>query len=612
MLMQRIDDHIHIALALRVACIGKLFAWIESDNGDEHQNSHDCNHEQKFYKGKTGATGMMGRNHAQRWRSVAERTIRWLLRNTVAAQNLLPCYTDLHMQKTRGFFVATVLALGVLSGVLVTQSGLFTAGIADECNGKPYGASGCPLIKGNSTSIPATCGNGKVDNNEECDNGQNNGTSGNSCSAQCRLRYCGDGILNTDLDEDCEPQAEEYYRATGSGDELVLERIFNAPVCGNYCTPPTCDEEGFCEGGCTMQFLPACQASASSTAAGSSVSSTTSSAVSAPASSAGAPAASSRASSTLSSRASSAAVSAQSSAAGVPPAKGPTGLSVAMEGPLAVQTGQNAVFRITVRNRGREPVKNVVVTDYLVNYGGYGGFNLEAATGGANCRLTGVTVRCQGIDLAGSETKILQLNFVFTPSSACIQRSVQAYATVTGDVVESDEDDNETDPVWTTVRCVGGSASVTTASSSASGALMGTETVASSEAASSVTSSEAPSVSSASTAPVICGDGIMAGNEECDSGAANGAPGNVCGRDCKRVLPAAPESSFDQMRPMLLMGSGGLLGLLLLLYAFLKRKAIMGLFGRSGGSEAATAAGEAPKALDDVPLDEIEMPWRKF
>ena len=296
-----------------------------------------------------------------------------------------------------------------------------------------------------------------------------------------------------------------------------------------------------------------------------------------------------------------------------------------MEGPLAVQTGQNAIFRMIIRNYSKETVQNIVVTDYLVNYAGYGGFNLEAASGGGTCRLTGVTVRCTGIDLSPAEAKVIQLNFVFLPSPSCVQRSVQAYATILGNTTESDETDNETEPVWTTVRCTGGdaiSSAAVSSSSSGSGSLTGTG---SSSAVASSIASEASSSSEVSSAPAsipaVCGDGIASEGEECDGGVANGSPGSVCDKTCKRILPAAPLSSFDQMRPMLLMGSGALLFLMLLAYGFVKRKTILGLFHRGSGDPlddtsppAAPAAGggEKPKALDDVPLDEIEMPWRKF
>ncbi len=506
-------------------------------------------------------------------------------------------------------------------GVLAQQTGFFFASIADDCDGKPYGYTGCPLIKGSSTSAPSTCGNSKLDTDEECDNGSNNGKPGNACSALCRLRYCGDGVINSDLNEECEPEAAEYYRKTGSGDELMVERVFTAQQCGNYCTPPSCDEDGMCSGGCTMQFLDACQASGSGeqlTGSSSSEAVTASSSFAGTtgggSSTASTPASSAPASSARSSRASSAASSVAR-----------TGLSIAMEGPLAVQTGQNAIFRMIIRNYSSQPVQNIVVTDYLVNYGGYGGFNLEAASGGGTCRLTGVTVRCTGIDLSPAEAKVIQLNFVFLPSPSCVQRSVQAYATITGNVVENDETDNETEPVWTTVRCLGGDAvssssavsSVATGTGTTTGT--GSSSVVASSSESSLSSEAASSseVSSAPAGPAVCGDGIVNDGEECDSGPANGSPGSVCGTDCRRVLPAAPESSFDQMRPMLLVATGSLLALLLLAYAFVKRKAILGLFHRGGDADIAVAppaasAGEAPKALDDVPLDEIEMPWRKF
>ncbi len=538
----------------------------------------------------------------------------------IAARRVLPCYTAPHMKKAPGLVLALALMTGLLAGVFASQTSVFFGSVADDCDGKPYGTTGCPLLKGNSTSAPSTCGNGKLDANEECDNGSNNGQAGNSCSALCRLRYCGDGVINIDLEEDCEPDAEEYYRKTGSGEELVIERVFSAPQCGNYCTPPSCDEDGMCEGGCTMQFLDACQSSSSSDAEELTESSESSEAGSSAATSsvAGGGASSAAASSRASS------VARSSAAASSVSSKERSGLAITMEGPLAVQTGQNAIFRMVIRNYSKEVVKNIVVTDYLVNYGGYGGFNLEAATGGGTCRLTGVTVRCSGIDLNPSEAKVIQLNFSFLNSPLCIQRSVQAYATIIGNTVESDESDNETEPVWTTVRCAGGTGVVSSATGSAtsSAASLGTGSSLASSAASSDVSSVASSASSeaqssaAPVAPAVCGDGVMNEGEECDGGPANGSPGNVCGTDCKRVLPSAPASSFDQMRPMLLAGSGGLLALLLLIYAFVKRKAIMGLFGRGGEAAAEVAASapaaEAPKSLDDVPLDEIEMPWRKF
>ena len=42
----------------------------------------------------------------------------------------------------------------------------------------------------------ATCGNGKIDGNEQCDNGAGNGTAGNACDSHCR-NTCGNGVKDT-------------------------------------------------------------------------------------------------------------------------------------------------------------------------------------------------------------------------------------------------------------------------------------------------------------------------------------------------------------------------------------------------------------------------------
>ena len=51
------------------------------------------------------------------------------------------------------------------------------------------------------------CGDGKVSDGEDCDNGTNNDDYGatNGCAAGCKLpARCGDGILQTDFDEECD------------------------------------------------------------------------------------------------------------------------------------------------------------------------------------------------------------------------------------------------------------------------------------------------------------------------------------------------------------------------------------------------------------------------
>ena len=48
---------------------------------------------------------------------------------------------------------------------------------------------------------PQTCGNGKIDAGEQCDDAQLNGTSGDACDGRCRFK-CGNGLK--DFGEDCD------------------------------------------------------------------------------------------------------------------------------------------------------------------------------------------------------------------------------------------------------------------------------------------------------------------------------------------------------------------------------------------------------------------------
>ncbi|PIN86106.1 hypothetical protein COV19_06435 [Candidatus Woesearchaeota archaeon CG10_big_fil_rev_8_21_14_0_10_44_13] len=52
------------------------------------------------------------------------------------------------------------------------------------------------------TCIVVTCGNNKVDSGEECDDG--NKVSGDGCSNICKSEYCGDGIVQPAMGEQCD------------------------------------------------------------------------------------------------------------------------------------------------------------------------------------------------------------------------------------------------------------------------------------------------------------------------------------------------------------------------------------------------------------------------
>jgi cysteine-rich repeat protein len=54
--------------------------------------------------------------------------------------------------------------------------------------------------------IPPNCGDGALDEGEECDNGDNNGAEPDACRIDCTLARCGDGVV--DSSEACDPGDE--------------------------------------------------------------------------------------------------------------------------------------------------------------------------------------------------------------------------------------------------------------------------------------------------------------------------------------------------------------------------------------------------------------------
>lgn len=167
---------------------------------------------------------------------------------------------------------STSLIAGALVLVSVTAvAALFTSGSIgqvsnSQCVGMPYGTAGCPLKASSSSSVALlTCGNGYLEAGEECDLGQTkNGFS--NCTKQCKLLFCGDGLISPATKEECEPESEEVYALDPATGELIIEVRYLAPTCGAICTVPTCDAQGNCSGGCKRNFLPACTNSSSSAA----------------------------------------------------------------------------------------------------------------------------------------------------------------------------------------------------------------------------------------------------------------------------------------------------------------------------------------------------------
>jgi len=62
-------------------------------------------------------------------------------------------------------------------------------------------------------AVPASCGNGRVDPGEECDDG--NGNDGDACLATCRRARCGDGVVRVGVEE-CD-DGNQSARASGGG-----------------------------------------------------------------------------------------------------------------------------------------------------------------------------------------------------------------------------------------------------------------------------------------------------------------------------------------------------------------------------------------------------------
>jgi cysteine-rich repeat protein len=152
----------------------------------------------------------------------------------------------------------TLLVLGGLAGHAEISS-------AVDCVGKPYGTPGCPTrpaASSASSGAPNQCGNAILDDGEECDRGRFNGKT--DCSTECRVLFCGDAVISRDLGEECEPQTEEVYVQDEQGNLTTEIRFTEGPQCGWYCQPPVCDDDGNCHGGCKLKYSGSCAVSSSS------------------------------------------------------------------------------------------------------------------------------------------------------------------------------------------------------------------------------------------------------------------------------------------------------------------------------------------------------------
>jgi len=93
--------------------------------------------------------------------------------------------------------------------------------------------SSCPQDCG------SCCGNGVLDGSEECDDG---GESA-ACDADCTWVSCGDDMLNTSADEECEPPGGECCDTTCQFEPAGTACSDDS----NPCTDDACNESGMCE-----------------------------------------------------------------------------------------------------------------------------------------------------------------------------------------------------------------------------------------------------------------------------------------------------------------------------------------------------------------------------
>jgi uncharacterized repeat protein (TIGR03806 family) len=129
----------------------------------------------------------------------------------------------------------------------VCGDGIVTADEACEPPGTATCDEGCALRQ-------PVCGDGFRTSPEMCDDG--NVEDGDGCTADCRVEFCGDGVINAAGAEDCEPPG------TASCSDTCEER---APTCGDGVVNGTeeCDDGNLqdgdrCSTTCTLEPLPFC------------------------------------------------------------------------------------------------------------------------------------------------------------------------------------------------------------------------------------------------------------------------------------------------------------------------------------------------------------------
>ncbi|HSN84375.1 MAG TPA: DUF4215 domain-containing protein, partial [Polyangiales bacterium] len=133
---------------------------------------------------------------------------------------------------------------GCTSGCVVEVCG---DGVVNDGGRETCEPPGTALCDDTCQARTPLCGDGYRTPPEACDDG--NVLDGDGCTAACDLEVCGDGVVNDDGAETCEPPD------TALCTELCQVRT---PVCGDgFLTPPeTCDDDNLLDGdGCSSDCL---------------------------------------------------------------------------------------------------------------------------------------------------------------------------------------------------------------------------------------------------------------------------------------------------------------------------------------------------------------------
>jgi hypothetical protein len=94
------------------------------------------------------------------------------------------------------------------------------------------------------------CGDGNIDEGEECDDGDANDDGGvwGVCREDCTLIGCGDGILDLNTDEECDDGNDN--------DEDECKNDCTLPVEGPVCGDNVCEANEVCPGDCLADLTP--------------------------------------------------------------------------------------------------------------------------------------------------------------------------------------------------------------------------------------------------------------------------------------------------------------------------------------------------------------------